>query len=197
MAQVALRRDLEGYNAIVDEYNKKANRYTSQAKKYNVGVESYNTNLKAYQDSWIKNPVKFGGYEYYYVGTPGDRTQAWGAVNVSRQSTWGRSREENARDTNPLVISRSDPNYNLVPNPFGFLGNKRGPLFMVQRGKDGVFAQNPGEFNLKPPDPSTQPKPMTEEAPRVTISQGNRFAGKYGWADAERGGLVDDARRNR
>jgi hypothetical protein len=191
MAEVALKRDLENYNAIVDEYNKKANRYTSQAKKYNVGVESYNTNLKAYKDSWLQNPRKAGGYEYYGVGTPGDRQQAWGAVNVTQENTYGVGTWPTGA---PRVISRSDPNYNLVVNPYGFLGNKRGPLYIIQKGSNGVFAQNPGEFTLKPPDPSTQPKPI-EEGPRVTIAQGNRFAGKYGWADAERGGLVDDARR--
>lgn len=191
MAEVALRRDLEDYNAVIDEYNKKATRFTSQAKKYNTGVAAYNTNLKAYQDSWIKNPYKIGGFEFYGVGTPGDRTQAWGAVNVTQESTYGIGSYNTGH---PRVISRSDPNYNLVVNPFGILGNKRGPKYIIQAGKNGVFAQDPGTFNLKPPDPSTQPKPI-EEGPRVTISQGNRFAGKYGWADAERGGLVDDARR--
>jgi len=52
----------------------------------------------------------------------------------------------------------------------------------------------------EPIDPFNMPSPGTApaappEGPRVTISQGNKLAGQYTWADAERGGLVDDARR--
>jgi len=186
MAQVALKRDLEDYNSLIDEYNKQAGKYTRAGKVYNEGVANYNTSINAYNDSFMKGSSgqlaifrlrdlkKFPGQAFNF--TPG----AGEAVDP--------------RYRNPNVVRTSTDEYRLVKS-FPDSPIIRQDYYM-QTGKGGVFAEKPGEFTLKPPDASTAPKPL-EEGPRVTISQGNRLRGKYGWADAERGGLVDDARRNR
>lgn len=190
MTYVALKRDLEDYNSLIDEYNKKAGKYTRAGKVYNEGVANYNTSINAYNDSFMKSTLgnlavfrlrdlkKFPGQAFNSVGS-GER---WVGPAVD------------PRYRAPNVVRTSTDEYRLVKSfPDSPIIRQD---YYLQTGKGGVFAEKPGEFTLKPPDASTAPKPL-EEGPRVTISQGNRLRGKYGWADAERGGLVDDARRNR
>lgn len=185
MAEVALKRDLEDYNGMIDQYNKQAGKYKRAGKVYNEGVTNYNAGVDAYNNSFMKTTSgqlaifrlrdlkKYPGQAYNF--TPSGEAA-------------------DPRYRIPNYVSTSTPDYRLLKSiPDSPIIRQD---YYMQTGKGGVFAEKPGQFTLKPPDASTAPKPL-EEGPRVTISQGNRFQGKYGWADAERGGLVDDARRTK
>lgn len=46
MAQVALKREIEGYQDILNKYNREAQRYSSAATTHNAAVDAYNAFLK-------------------------------------------------------------------------------------------------------------------------------------------------------
>lgn len=189
MAEVALKRDLADYNGMIDEYNKQAGKYTRAGKVYNQAAADYNKGIEAYNGSWVRTT---NGSLALYLPSRG--RGFWNYAGYANRN--GKTLDPNF-STDPRQVPgapyylQEDANHHFVkwtPSPLTFIEH------YAQRYVDGKLPTMPGPFTAKPPDIATKPAPL-EEGPRTTISQGNRFEGKYGWADAERGGLVDDARR--
>jgi len=70
MAQVALKREIEGYQDVVNQYQREARKYKSAAAAHNATVDAYNKALETGMDRYPSNylrgyanqPIKYTGY---------------------------------------------------------------------------------------------------------------------------------------
>lgn len=70
MAQVALKREIEGYQDVVNQYQRNALKYKSAAAAHNATVDAYNKALETGMDKYsasmrggyANKPIKYVGY---------------------------------------------------------------------------------------------------------------------------------------
>ena len=70
MAQVALKREIEGYQDVVNQYQRNALKYKSAAAAHNAKVDAYNKALETGMDKYsatmrggyANKPIKYTGY---------------------------------------------------------------------------------------------------------------------------------------
>ena len=70
MAQVALKREIEGYQDVVNQYQRNALKYKSAAAAHNATVDAYNKALETSMDKYsasmrggyASKPIKYVGY---------------------------------------------------------------------------------------------------------------------------------------
>lgn len=72
MAQVALKREIEGYQDVVNQYQREARKYRSAAAKHNAAVDVYNKALETGMDRYPANYLRgYGNQPIAYTGYVG------------------------------------------------------------------------------------------------------------------------------
>lgn len=72
MAQVALKREIEGYQDVVNQYQRNALKYKSAAAAHNTTVDAYNKALETGMDRYPANEIKgYGNKPIKYTGYVG------------------------------------------------------------------------------------------------------------------------------
>ena len=148
MAQVALKREIEGYQDVVNQYQREARKYKSAADIHNAALDTYNT-------SWVKDSS--GNVRVYTNADVTYKTKlpagyAWVDLQTGRKggpTTWA------MRKLAEGVSAPANSTFSL----------KDIDTAKTATGKP-YFAPKPGDFKMTPP---TEPGPNPAEG--YTTSQ--------------------------
>jgi len=136
MAQVALKREIEGYQDVVNQYQREARKYKGAAAAHNTTVDAYNKALETGMDRYPADAIKgYGNKPIKYTGYVGKGSR----IEYFYDPVFGQTTQ------NPIRASDIDKNKWTVAGAPG------GGYYIYRN-----LPTKPGQFTQKPP---TEPGP--------------------------------------